>query len=239
MHFWVSATRFRRLARAEEDLLELVHARVGEEQGGVGRQHHRRTGHDGKLVGIVEPGGEDGEGFGFARIDVEVAAEDNVVVFGELCADELEEVAGFGGAPFRTVVDEMDADNMEGLGPGDVEGGPGKVAVADVGVVPLAEGGDGVAGDDAVGQAGAAFFAGEIVAVAEEAVDEVPGGAQLVVEFLDADDVGVEGLEDADAGVVVGLAGVVGEIGGGDGEGDRPAPGRSPGGGGRPGQQHA
>ena len=36
----------RRLARAKEDFLELVHAGVGEQQRGVRRQHDRRRGHD-------------------------------------------------------------------------------------------------------------------------------------------------------------------------------------------------
>ncbi len=108
---------------------------------------------------------------------------------------------------------------MQGLGAGDGNGGPEEAAVEDVGVVPLAVGDDGVAADDAVGKADAAGFAGEVATGAHDAAGKVVGGAEFVVEFLNGDDVGAQGLEDADAGVGVGLGGVVGKVGGGDRDG--------------------
>ena len=179
----------------------------------------------GGVAVVDEPFREDGEGFGFAGADIEVAAEDDVVVFGKMVADELEEVAGFGGAVRGAVLDEVDADDVEAFGAGDVDGGPGEAAVEDEGVVPLAEGDDGVAAEDAVGEADAAFFAGEIVGKAEDLADEVQGVSAFVVELLDGDDVGPEGLQDADGGVFVGLGAVVGEVGGGDGDGNGAAVG--------------
>ena len=106
----------------------------------------------------------------------------------------------------------MDADDVQRLGAGDLDGGPGEAAVADVGILPLAESGDGKAADDAVGQARAALLAGEGVGRSENPPHQVLGVAALVVEFLDREDVGLEALQDADAGVFVGLAVVVGQV---------------------------
>ena len=46
------------------------------------------------------------------------------------------------------------------------------------------------------------------------------GGVESRRRLVQNEDVGPHGLEDADAGGVVGLGGVVGEVGGGDGDGD-------------------
>ncbi len=173
----------------------------------------------GGMVVVYQPAGEFVEGGGAAGGDVEVAAEEDVVVGGECFADEGVEVAGFGGAAGGAVLDEVYADDVQGLGAGDGNGGPEEAAVEDVGVVPLAVGDDGVAADDAVGKADAAGFAGEVATGAHDAAGKVVGGAEFVVEFLNGDDVGAQGLEDADAGVGVGLGGVVGKVGGGDRDG--------------------
>jgi len=127
-------------------------------------------------------------------------------------------VAGFRATTLGTVLDQMDADDVQVLGAGDIEGGPGKLAVADIGIHPLAGSEDGPATEDAVGQGRTTLFAREMVGRAENLADKVGGGSFFVIELLDADDIGLEGLENADAGVFLGLAGIVGEVGRGDGD---------------------
>ena len=121
----------------------------------------------GGVGGVVKPGGEHGQGFGGASGGIEVAAEHDIVIGGKVRADQAEKMAGLGDAAGGVALDEVDADNVQGAGAGDGDGGPDKIAILDVGVVPLAKSSNGVAGNDPVGEAGTAFFAGEVGAGAQ------------------------------------------------------------------------
>lgn len=134
-------------------------------------------------------------------------------------ADQVEEMLGLRDAAGRVALDEVDADDMQGAGAGDGDGGPGKIAVLDVGVVPLAVSHNGVSGNNTIGELGSAFFAGKVGARAQQEMGKVLGRALSVVKFLNGKNVGVEGLNNANAGGFVSLRRVLGEVGGGNGQG--------------------
>jgi len=68
--------------------------------------------------GVVEPGRENAEDFGLAGVEIEIAAERDVVVRGEGVANELKQMAGFRDASLGPVVDKMNADDVQGAGAG-------------------------------------------------------------------------------------------------------------------------